>query len=55
MKPRTRTRSSVRIGALVAAALAVAATVAGAAQAATAVKDYVEPVGDEYDIRALFA
>jgi Bacterial protein of unknown function (DUF839) len=55
VKPRTRTRSSVRIGALVAAALAVAATVAGAAQAATAVKDYVEPVGDEYDIRALFS
>jgi hypothetical protein len=54
VKQRIRSRSPVRIGALV-AALAAAATVAGTAHAATAVKDYAEPVGNEYDIKALFS
>jgi Alkaline phosphatase PhoX len=51
---RNPSRSAVRIVA-VAAALAVAGMAAGTAHAVTAVKDYVEPVGDQYDIKALFS
>jgi Bacterial protein of unknown function (DUF839) len=51
---RNRSRSAVRIVAAT-AALAVACTAAGTAHAVTAVKDYVEPVGDQYDIKALFS
>jgi hypothetical protein len=44
-----------RIGGALAAALAVMVVVAGSGLAATAVKPYVEPVGGEYQVRALFS
>jgi Bacterial protein of unknown function (DUF839) len=44
-----------RIGAALAAALALTVAVAGAGGAATAVKPYVEAVGGDYQIRALFS
>jgi hypothetical protein len=43
------------IGAALAAALALTAAMAGSGLAATSVKPYVEPVGGEYGIRALFS
>jgi len=54
MNKRNRRRSAVRIVA-VATALTVAGMVAGTAHAATSVKNYVEPVGNLYDIKALFS
>jgi hypothetical protein len=54
MMQRNRSRSAVRIVAAM-AALAVAGMAAGTAHATTAVKDYVEPVGEQYDIKALFS
>jgi Bacterial protein of unknown function (DUF839) len=44
-----------RLGATFAAALALTVAMAGAGLAATSVKPYVEPVGDEYQVRALFS
>jgi Bacterial protein of unknown function (DUF839) len=44
-----------RIGAALAAALALTVVVAGAGLAATSVKPYVEPVGGDYQVRALFS
>jgi uncharacterized protein DUF839 len=41
--------------AILATALAVAATVAGSVLAVTLVKPYVEPVGSKYEIKALFS
>jgi muconolactone delta-isomerase len=43
------------LGVAVAAALAVTAAMAGAGQAATMVKPYVEPVGGHYRVKALFS
>jgi hypothetical protein len=43
------------IGAALAAALALTVAVAGSGLAATSVKPYVEPVGSEYAIKALFS
>src|SRR5918992_622277 len=51
--PRRRSR---RLAALVGLAAAVgAAMVGGSVFAATSVKPYVEPVGGEYEVRALFS
>jgi hypothetical protein len=44
-----------RLGAALAAAMAVTVVVAGSGLAATLVKPYVEPVGGEYQVRALFS
>jgi hypothetical protein len=44
-----------RLGGALAVALAVMLVVAGAGLAATSVKPYVEPVGSEYQVRALFS
>jgi Alkaline phosphatase PhoX len=51
--PRMRSR---RLAALVGMAAAIgAATIVGSVVAATSVKAYVEPVGGEYEVRALFS
>ena len=50
----TRKPTRRRIGAVLTVALAVMVVVAGAGLAATSVKPYVEPVGDQYQVRALF-
>jgi Alkaline phosphatase PhoX len=54
LQERNRWASRFPIGAAFAAAFAVAAMV-GSALAATAVTAYVEPVGDEYKVKALFS
>jgi hypothetical protein len=54
MVNRTRRTSRLLIAVACAAALAAAAG-AGPVVAATAVKAYVEPVGNEYELRALFS
>jgi hypothetical protein len=51
---RKRLRIVVALGAA-AIAVAVAVAVAGPTLAATAVKPYVEPVGDDYEVKALFS
>ena len=54
---QVRIRRSIRVlvGAVSAALLAVTMTAAGSVSAATAVKPYVEPVGGEYRVKALFS
>jgi muconolactone delta-isomerase len=44
-----------RLGAALAAAMAVTVVLAGSGLAVTSVKPYVEPVGGEYQVRALFS
>ena len=55
MRQLTRKPTRRRIGGVLTVALAVMVIVAGAGLAATSVKPYVEPVGGEYAIRALFS
>ena len=55
MRQPTRKPTRRRIGAVLSVALAVMVVVAGAGLAATSVKPYVEPVGDQYQVRALFS
>ena len=55
MRQPNRKTTRRRIGAAFAAALALMVVVAGAGLAATSVKPYVEPVGGEYQVRALFS
>jgi Bacterial protein of unknown function (DUF839) len=54
---QVRIRRSIRVlvGAVSAALLAVTMTAAGSVSAATSVKPYVEPVGGDYQVRALFS
>jgi hypothetical protein len=54
---RQRNRKTTRrlLGAAFATALAVTAVVAGSGLAATSVKPYVEPVGGDYQVEALFS
>jgi hypothetical protein len=51
----TRKPTRRRIGGAVAVALAVMVVTAGNGPAVTSVKPYVEPVGSEYQVRALFS
>jgi hypothetical protein len=51
----TRKPTRRRIGGVLTVALAVMVVVAGAGLAATSVKPYVEPVGAQYQVRALFS
>jgi hypothetical protein len=54
--PRRRGRvSRVRLASALTTALAVAAASATAVFGATEIKPYVEPVGEEYEIRPLFS
>ena len=55
MQVRIRRSIRVLVGAVSAALLAVTMTAAGSVSAATAVKPYVEPVGGEYRVKALFS
>ena len=55
MRQPTRKTTRRLLGAVFAAALTMTAAVAGAGLAATSVKPYVEPVGGEYQIKALFS
>ena len=55
MRQPNRKTTRRLVGAAFAAALALTVAVAGSGLAATAVKPYVEPVGGEYEIRALFS
>ena len=55
MRQPTRKPTRRRIGAVLSVALAVMVVVAGAGLAATSVKPYVEPVGAQYQVRALFS
>lgn len=55
MRQPNRKTTRRLIGAALAAALALTVAMAGSGLAATAVKPYVEPVGSEYEIRALFS
>ena len=54
MRQRNRKTTRRLLGAAFAAALAVTVAVAGSGLAATSVKPYVEPVGGDYQIKALF-
>ena len=55
MRQRNRKTTRRLLGAAFAAALVVPLTVAGSGLAATSVKAYVEPVGGDYQITALFS
>ena len=55
MRQPTRKTTRRLLGAVFAAALTMTAVMAGAGLAATSVKPYVEPVGGEYQVRALFS
>ena len=55
MRQPTRKTTHRLLGAVFAAAFALTVVVAGAGLAATSVKPYVEPVGGEYQVRALFS
>lgn len=55
MRQPTRRLTRRRIGGALTLTLAVMVVVAGAGLAATSVKPYVEPVGGQYQVRALFS
>ena len=55
MRQPNRKTTRRRIGGALPLALAVMVVVAGAGLAATSVKPYVEPVGGDYQIKALFS
>ena len=55
MRQLTRKTTRRRLGGALRRGLAVMVVAAGSGLAATAVKPYVEPVGGEYQIRALFS
>jgi len=55
MRQPNRKTTRRRLGATFAAALTMTAAMAGAGLAATSVKPYVEPVGNHYQVRALFS
>ena len=55
MRQLIRKPTRRRLGAAFAVAVALTVVVAGSGLAATSVKPYVEPVGGDYQVRALFS